>query len=141
MWGLCTGCKTCMIACKDKNDLPEDVKWRRVTEPAAARGPAMAPSRGRVRLLRVDRVQPLRRPDLRDQDCPTTAMHKGRRHRLIDDYQMHRLPLLRMGVPVPGPAVQLGPRRDDEVQLLRRSCRGQGAGLRGRMPEPRTGIR
>ena len=28
----CTGCKTCMIACKDKNNLPVGVKWRRVTE-------------------------------------------------------------------------------------------------------------
>lgn len=30
--GTCTGCKTCMIACKDKHDLPEGIKWRRVTE-------------------------------------------------------------------------------------------------------------
>lgn len=29
---LCTGCKTCMIACKDKNDLKKGVNWRRVTE-------------------------------------------------------------------------------------------------------------
>ncbi|MGE4423140.1 MAG: DMSO/selenate family reductase complex B subunit [Pseudodesulfovibrio sp.] len=28
----CTGCKTCMIACIDKHDLPEGVLWRRVTE-------------------------------------------------------------------------------------------------------------
>lgn len=29
---LCTGCKTCMIACKDKHNLPKDVRWRRVLE-------------------------------------------------------------------------------------------------------------
>ena len=29
---ICTGCKTCMIACKDKNDLPMGVRWRRVVE-------------------------------------------------------------------------------------------------------------
>ena len=29
---LCTGCKTCMIACKDKHDLPVGVLWRRVLE-------------------------------------------------------------------------------------------------------------
>lgn len=28
----CTGCKTCMIACKDRHDLPAGVKWRRVSE-------------------------------------------------------------------------------------------------------------
>lgn len=28
----CTGCKTCMVACKDRNDLPLGVRWRRVTE-------------------------------------------------------------------------------------------------------------
>jgi len=29
---ICTGCKTCMIACKDKNNLPMRVRWRRVVE-------------------------------------------------------------------------------------------------------------
>lgn len=28
----CTGCKTCMIACIDKNDLPSKVQYRRVSE-------------------------------------------------------------------------------------------------------------
>ena len=31
----CTGCKTCMVACKDNNDLPVGIKWRRVYECAA----------------------------------------------------------------------------------------------------------
>jgi anaerobic dimethyl sulfoxide reductase subunit B (iron-sulfur subunit) len=26
----CTGCKACQVACKDKNDLPEGIRWRRV---------------------------------------------------------------------------------------------------------------
>lgn len=29
---ICTGCKTCMVACKDKNNLPLSVRWRRVVE-------------------------------------------------------------------------------------------------------------
>ncbi|MFV0333938.1 MAG: DMSO/selenate family reductase complex B subunit [Tropicimonas sp.] len=28
----CTGCKTCMIACKDYNDLPTEINYRRVYE-------------------------------------------------------------------------------------------------------------
>lgn len=29
---LCTGCKTCMIACKDKHNLGRGVNWRKVVE-------------------------------------------------------------------------------------------------------------
>jgi anaerobic dimethyl sulfoxide reductase subunit B (iron-sulfur subunit) len=29
---VCIGCKTCIIACKDKNDLPVEVNWRKVIE-------------------------------------------------------------------------------------------------------------
>ena len=29
---ICTGCKTCMVACKDKNDLDSGIRWRRVVE-------------------------------------------------------------------------------------------------------------
>jgi anaerobic dimethyl sulfoxide reductase subunit B (iron-sulfur subunit) len=28
----CTGCKTCVIACRDKHNLPKGVRWRRVVE-------------------------------------------------------------------------------------------------------------
>ena len=29
---VCTGCKACQVACKDKSDLPVGVNWRRVAE-------------------------------------------------------------------------------------------------------------
>lgn len=29
---LCTGCKTCMIACKDKHNLDKGINWRKVVE-------------------------------------------------------------------------------------------------------------
>ncbi len=29
---LCTGCKACQVACKDKHDLPVGINWRRVVE-------------------------------------------------------------------------------------------------------------
>lgn len=29
---MCTGCKACQVACKDKHDLPIGVNWRRVVE-------------------------------------------------------------------------------------------------------------
>jgi anaerobic dimethyl sulfoxide reductase subunit B (iron-sulfur subunit) len=31
----CSGCKTCQVACKDKNDLPAGLHWRRVFEVSA----------------------------------------------------------------------------------------------------------
>ena len=44
----CTGCKACQAACKDRNDLPVGVRWRRVYEVTGGgwerRGEAWVPS-------------------------------------------------------------------------------------------------
>lgn len=29
---ICTGCKACQVACKDKNDLPVGILWRRIVQ-------------------------------------------------------------------------------------------------------------
>jgi len=43
----CSGCKTCQVACKDKNDSPMGVRWRRVYEVSGGewvqQGPAWVP--------------------------------------------------------------------------------------------------
>ena len=31
---ICSGCKACQIACKDRNDLADGIRWRRVYEVA-----------------------------------------------------------------------------------------------------------
>ena len=46
----CSGCKTCQVACKDRNDLPAGLHWRRVYEVTAAGGRrAATPGRTRSR--------------------------------------------------------------------------------------------
>ena len=52
----CTGCKTCVLACKDNKDLSAEISFRRRhVEPER-----WIVVQRRVRLLRLRRVQPLR---------------------------------------------------------------------------------
>ena len=58
----CTGCKTCVLACKDNKDLSAEISFRKVYEYGRRH---VEPERWivvqrRVRLLRLRRVQPLR---------------------------------------------------------------------------------
>ena len=65
---ICTGCKTCMVACKDKNDLPAGVRWRRVYEYSGGEWlsePGGNLQAGRICILPVGELQSLRTAHLR----------------------------------------------------------------------------
>lgn len=74
---LCTGCKTCMIACGDKHDLPVPVNWRRVVEYSG--GTWMRDGDGfrhQVFAYYLSAACNHCRDPICVQACPTTAMHK-----------------------------------------------------------------
>ncbi|WP_315969744.1 DMSO/selenate family reductase complex B subunit [Cellulomonas timonensis] len=74
---LCTGCKACQVACKDKNDLPVGVTWRRVAEYSGGtwqqEGDTFTPNvftyYTSISCNHCDEPACV-------QVCPTTAMHK-----------------------------------------------------------------
>ena len=74
----CTGCKTCMLACIDKNDLPDGVLFRRVTEYAGGRWTTNADGSYRQSVfayylsLACNHCQ----NPICVRSCPTKAMHK-----------------------------------------------------------------
>lgn len=74
---LCTGCKACQIACKDKHDLPVGVTWRRVAEYS---GGTWSTDRGAVtaRVFTYYTSVACNHCDspVCVQVCPTTAMTK-----------------------------------------------------------------
>ncbi len=74
----CSGCKTCMIACMDGHDLPENVVWRRVAEYA---GGDWAPQPNNcfdqnVFAYYISLSCNHCKKPICVQVCPTTAMHK-----------------------------------------------------------------
>jgi anaerobic dimethyl sulfoxide reductase subunit B (iron-sulfur subunit) len=80
----CIGCRTCQIACKDANDLPVGVLWRRVEEYATgdyeARGEALVP---RVRAYYVPvACNHCQDPPCVDA-CPAQALVKRQENGLV----------------------------------------------------------
>ena len=74
----CTGCKTCQIVCKDKNDLPDGVIWRRIAEWAVARRTVTTGPSRRPRLPTTPRSSCNHCADpICVKVCPTTAISKG----------------------------------------------------------------
>lgn len=75
---MCTGCKACQIACKDKNDLPVGVTWRRVAEYAGGtwreQGGTFTPN---VFTYYTSVACNHCEDPICVRVCPTQAMHKG----------------------------------------------------------------
>ncbi|MBI4787691.1 MAG: dimethylsulfoxide reductase subunit B [Chloroflexi bacterium] len=74
----CIGCKTCQVACKDKNNLPLGIKWRRVVEYAGGswvnQGNFRVPNNifGYYVSLACNHCENAACASV----CPTTALHK-----------------------------------------------------------------
>ena len=74
----CTGCKTCMIACKDKHDTDLSVNWRRVVEYGGGGWKQEGLTfRQTVFAYYLSVACNHCRDPICVESCPTTAMHKG----------------------------------------------------------------
>ena len=112
----------------------ERLVGRNAVAARAAAQPATAARR--PHLLPVGRLPPLRAAGL-PRGLPVRRLREARRrHRRAPRGAVHRLPLLRDGVPVRRAAVLRRQARDDEVSPLPPSPRrGRSASLRGSLPD------
>ena len=120
----CIGCRACEIACKDKNGLAPGPRFRRVQYIEGGYLPRC------LRLQGQHLLQPLRGAGL-----PANLSHRGhleaqgQRHRRYRLDAVHRLPALRGGLPLRGPAVHPGTEYRRQVQPLRGRDRGWSQAL------------
>ena len=154
----CVGCQTCTASCKHANATPPGVQWRRVLDMEFGEYPDVQRAFVPVGCQHCDEPPCM-------EVCPTTATKQARRrHRHHRLRPVHRLRLLRRGLPLSG-ALQDRPRasfaygdadgeRDaaprqrppgggDQVHVLRRAHRRRpGAGPdAGRRSRSHAGLR
>ena len=135
----CSGCKTCQVACKDKNDLPAGVHWRRVFEVTAGgwqrKGAAWAPEVVAYHLSVA--CHHCVHAGLRASVHTRGHLETGRRRRLHRQPALHALPEVRVRLSLRRDPVRRRSPPGGQVRLLRRPARcGPAAGVRGRLPEP-----
>jgi len=77
---ICTGCKTCIVACVDKNDLDSGIRWRRVVEYTGGKWDSMPDGTFNQNVFSYyvsvscnHCAEPIC-----VQTCPTTAMHQDK---------------------------------------------------------------
>ncbi len=137
----CIGCKACQVACKDKHQLAEGILWRRVVEVAG--GAWTRPGETWqddtyayfVSVACMHCEQPICAEVCPDPCDESRREEWHRRHRRGS---VHRVPLLRVGLPVRRAPVRPGGPRDDEVRSLSgRARRRTPARLRRRVPDAR----
>ena len=146
----CIGCKACQSACIEWNDTHPEIEENvgvlrqparpdardvhadavhRVREPGD-RQPRVADPQGRLHALRGSGLP---------QGLPGARRDRAvfERHRRFHPRELHRLRLLRLGLPVRHPAhLQGHPYRPQVHALLRPGGGGRGAGLRQGLPDP-----
>jgi ferredoxin len=93
----CTGCKTCMVACKDKNNLPVGMNFRRVTEFSGGNWRQdRATGAWHQDVLPLDLLQRVLRPRVRegvsDEGALQARRRRSRSHRSEEVHRVRRLP-------------------------------------------------
>ena len=115
----CVGCMGCNTACKTVNEVPIGKFWNKVLRvgPAPHRKGAEFPD---IEWYYMPAAVPALRESRMRKGLPDRSFAQARgRHRADRQGKVHRLPVLRHGVPVRSALPQRGRRRGREVHALR----------------------